>query len=129
MGYNERNMNSIFSEYDIIVPMPEKICISVYEQYITSKYHHKKDIDLVINIIKEKHPHMMNVIERYMYGDNAYYGNMYVMKWKVFDHYIQIVIFYSKRIWNTIVLKTLQDIQNKNCVLMDIWQKDYLESI
>lgn len=89
MGYNESNMNSIFSEYDIIVPMPEKIYISVYEQYITSKYHHKKDIDLVINIIKEKYPHMMNAIERYMYGDNAYYGNMYVMKWEVFDHYMQ----------------------------------------
>lgn len=89
MGYDEEHIGRIFSDYDIIVPIPEKIYISVYEQYITSEYHKKKDIDLMINIVKKKYPHMIKAVDRYIYGDSAYYGNMYIMRWKLFDEYMQ----------------------------------------
>ena len=53
-GYDKKHIANIFNECDIIVPLPERFYVSVYDQYINSKDHYQKDIDQVIDIINKK---------------------------------------------------------------------------
>ena len=87
-GYDIKNIDDIFNEYDIIVPWPERFYVSVYSQYINSKDHYQKDLDQVINIINKRYPHMIKSMEKYLNGDMIYFGNVYIMKWEIFDKYM-----------------------------------------
>lgn len=87
-GYEKKHIADIFNEYDIIVPLPERFYMSVYDQYINSKDHYKKDIDQVIDIINKKYPYMVKSMEKYLNSDLIYFGNIYIMKWEIFDKYM-----------------------------------------
>lgn len=87
-GYDKKHIANIFNEYDIIVPLPERFHMNVYDQYINSKDHYQKDLDKVINIINKRYPHMVKSMEKYLNGDMIYFGNVYIMKWKIFDKYM-----------------------------------------
>lgn len=87
-GYDKKHIANIFNEYDIIVPLPERFHMNVYDQYINSKDHYQKDLDKVINIINKRYPHMVKSMEKYLNGDMIYFGNVYIMKWEIFDKYM-----------------------------------------
>lgn len=87
-GYDKKHIINLFNDYDIVVPYPEQFYVSVYKQYIDAKDHYQKDFDNVINIIKIKYPHMVKSMEKYLNGDLIYFGNIYVMKWEIFDKYM-----------------------------------------
>lgn len=87
-GYEKKHIANIFNGYDIIVPLPERFYVSVYDQYINSKDHYQKDIDQVIDIINKKYPYMAKSIEKYLNSDLIYFGNIYIMKWEIFDKYM-----------------------------------------
>lgn len=88
-GYKESSINKIFEKYDLIVPYPEKMYKNVYQHYIDAQNHYKKDIDIIIKIVKENYPEMKSAMEKYLNNENSYFGNIYIMKWNIFDKYMQ----------------------------------------
>lgn len=51
-------------------------------------YHNIKDMDVAIKIIKEKYPHMSNVVDKYMKeSDFSYLYNCFIMKADLFKEY------------------------------------------
>lgn len=88
-GYELNYLYNLAQEYDLIIPKGEKLFESVYSQYISSNYHHKRDIDLIIDILIKKYPQMTEYVYEYLNGRIAYWGNIYVMKWPVFNAYME----------------------------------------
>ncbi|MCS6103220.1 DUF4422 domain-containing protein [Clostridium botulinum] len=86
VGY-EKKFKDIITEYDIIMPIPEDMHVSVYSHYINSNNHNKKDLDLVCKIIKNKYPEYAQAMELYLNNSLCYFGNIFVANSEIFHNY------------------------------------------
>ena len=84
--YHFPNLEEIFSNYDIILPVARHWRVSNTQQY--ADYHIAKDWEMLRQIIKERHPEYMPAFEKTMDHSNKSVGyNMFITKWKHFDAY------------------------------------------
>ena len=86
--YHFPNLEEIFSNYDIILPVARHWRVSNTQQY--ADYHIAKDWEMLRQIIKERHPEYMPAFEKTMDHSNKSVGyNMFITKWKHFDAYTE----------------------------------------
>ena len=85
LGYS--GFAELIEKYDLIIPMGEDMRISVREHYAEAWFHHSEDLELVERIVRERSPEMIEAMERYLSGTVCYFGNIYIMKRKVFQDY------------------------------------------
>ena len=120
-GWTDEEINKLCSQYDIIsspvwaihpVGLPHLV-ETAYDFYI--KDHFKKDLDIVIDLIKEKSPEIYPFAMKSLYSKEAFFGNMLIMKSSYFHKYCEWlfeILFeaekiidisqydtYQKRIW------------------------------
>lgn len=88
---NEPIMRFVIEKEDVIVSVPYNIkhmgYKNVREQYATADSHYVEDLDLAIDIIREKYPDMAESAEKYMASGLSYICNMFIMKKEVFHKY------------------------------------------
>lgn len=77
----------ILENYDAIVPMGRKMRYSVWEHY--KRRHMIKDLETTQEIIAEICPSYLNVFSEVMRKKELYPCNMFVMKRKCFDEYME----------------------------------------
>lgn len=89
----KKHIEDLVTQYDIILPqkrdittMPER-CKSNQEQFLSSGYLHKQDLDIMMNVIKNKYPDYYNYAEKYLEDSKTYLNNMFIMKKDIFDKY------------------------------------------
>lgn len=85
LGYAE--FEQLIRQYDIIVPKGENMYVSVREHYADAPFHHRKDLELIEQIIHERHPKMIEALESYLSGTFCYFGNIHIMRRGVFYDY------------------------------------------
>ena len=85
LGYEE--FEQLIRQYDIIVPKGENMYVPVREHYAKAPYHHRKDLELAEQIIKEYYPDMIPAMEAYLSGTVCYFGNICIMWREVFLDY------------------------------------------
>ena len=81
-------LSNIFYVYDFIVPFPNHYK-SVRHHY--EKSHNTKDIDILLNIIKEKEPKYYEAATKYIEGKDEYSYNMFVFKVDDFIEYARFI--------------------------------------
>ena len=81
------DFSKLIEGYDLISPISEDMHISVREHYANAPFHHKKDLDLIEQIIAEKYPKMKNASDTYLSQSKCYFGNIYIMSKPVFFDY------------------------------------------
>ena len=83
-------IKKLLSEYDII--LPERLEFkdqTLYSQY--EKYHHITDLNLAMNIIKEKYPEMSPYVDKLKEQNRGYFYNMFIMRKELFDEYAEFM--------------------------------------
>lgn len=80
-------MEGLIPQYDLIVPMGENMYVPVREHYGNAPFHHKKDLDLIEEIIRERNPEYAPPMEQYLSGTVCYFGNIYIMSKVLFHDY------------------------------------------
>ncbi|MBO4707165.1 MAG: DUF4422 domain-containing protein [Elusimicrobiaceae bacterium] len=88
LGNDTNTLSSILSKYDIVLPKKEKRnkYDSLYAYY--TKKHEKKDLEDILNIIKEKYPNQYKTAKEILHNSiEGYYYNMIIAKKDVFDNY------------------------------------------
>lgn len=85
LGYEE--FPQLIEQYDMILPRGEDMHMSVREHYANAPWHHGHDMELIQNILLERHPQMEQAMERYLSGTICYFGNIYIMRWNIFCDY------------------------------------------
>ena len=85
LGY--RDFDKLIGQYDLIAPKGEDMYVPVREHYANAPYHHQKDLTTVEEILRERHPEMVEAVETYLSGTVCYFGNIYVMGRDVFHDY------------------------------------------
>lgn len=100
IGYADEEFVNIINNYDIIMPIPEDMHISVYSHYINSSNHNKQDIDLICSIIIEKFPQYKEAMKEYLDNSLCYFGNIFIAKKEIFNDYclwlFEILNIYDK---------------------------------
>lgn len=92
--YNEQQVIDLVSRFDIVTMKPidlKKVGhTSVYEQYKTDGVKlHIEDLDILLDIIKEKHSDFYDTACEYLNGSIAYIGNIFIMRKKIFKNYCE----------------------------------------
>lgn len=88
-GITKSNIKSILRDYDLIVPVKTKRTkISVYDYY--KQEHFSSDIDLVLEIIKQKYPSDYEIAEKELKNNSQMFiGNVLIANKQVFDAYAE----------------------------------------
>ena len=85
LGYGE--WERIIERYDLIAPVGEEMHVSVRAHYASAPHHWAKDLALIEEIVAKRNPEMKAAMEAYLSGTVHYFGNMYIMRRKVFEDY------------------------------------------
>lgn len=85
LGYED--FAQLISGHDVIVPKGENMYVPVREHYANAPFHHREDLELAEEIVRDKYPQYTRAMERYFAGTVCYFGNIYIMKRDVFDQY------------------------------------------
>ena len=82
-------LEQLIPQYDIIAPKGENMFVPVREHYADAPFHHKKDLDLIVEILGECHPEMTDAVQAYLSGSVCYFGNIYIMSKEQFHRYCE----------------------------------------
>lgn len=94
LSLNKDVMTRKINQYDIIatpaVNLPElnEVLHTNYDQYVLTPYQYKEDLEVMLDIIKEKYPQYYQTAYEYIYKlPYGYYCNMFIMKKELFHEY------------------------------------------
>lgn len=82
--YSPKKVERIVEECDFVCAKAHKRK-SLYEHYKAN--HDILDLEAAMNIIEEKYPKFQPYVEEYVYGQNAYFCNMFIFPKKTFLEY------------------------------------------
>lgn len=94
-GYTESNMRSLIGAYDLIIP--ERIIISSLPEHPASLLEHWKqakdlhiaDLQILLDVISYMQPAYIESAKKYLYGSDAYFCNLFIMKSDLFYGYCE----------------------------------------
>lgn len=86
---DEGEMASLIEKYDVIAPERGGFVnnMSIYRQYSKAPVHEIKDLDCVLDIIREMHPEFSGIADYYLKSNRGYFCNMFIMKSEIFHDY------------------------------------------
>lgn len=87
---NKQTVNELLSGYDLV--LPEKLNFgeqTLYQQY--EKCHYISDLDIAIDIIKEKYPQMSKYADMLKEQNSGYFWNMMITRKELFDKYSEFL--------------------------------------
>lgn len=91
--WNESQATQLITQYDIILPQPHDIRTmpsmgkTLRDQYAGSGCLHAKDLDIMLDVLREKYPDYLPYAENYLRGHQTYLNNMFIMKKELFRAY------------------------------------------
>lgn len=86
-GWDSTTVNSIFTQYDIIVPKPLTFEMTVYEQY--NICHRDGLLDKLMEVIRTKYPWVEEAFNIALKKKSGYYNNLFVMRKTDFNNYME----------------------------------------
>lgn len=104
---DEKGIKGFVANYDVVTMCPvelEKVHrASAYEQYEKDGVRlHIRDLDIMLDIIRERHPDYAEAAEKYIFGKKQYIGNIFIMRKELFFSYSQwlfdILAEFDKRV-------------------------------
>lgn len=104
IGYSPSKLRDILAENDFIAPKPMKET-SVYEHYKNA--HDSSDLDAAIETIKTFFPEFYDSCQKYVFGQNSYFYNMFVFDKNTFFRYCEFLFGVIDKIKDRFVGKRL----------------------
>ncbi len=75
------------SQYDMILPKGENMYVPVRDHYANASFHHRGDLELAEQIVRESSPAYVPAMETYFSHTSCYFGNIFIMRKPVFHDY------------------------------------------
>ena len=85
LGYE--GFSDLIQQYDLILPMGENMYLPVREHYAKARFHHREDLELTEEIVREISSEYEPALEQYLSGTVCYFGNIFIMRKSVFQEY------------------------------------------
>ena len=94
-GLDTETIRSVVERYDIVLPEEKDITKmpnmgkSMKDQYLASGYLHKEDLEIMMDVIREKSPEMVSYAEAYERGTRTVFNNMFIARKEIFMAYCE----------------------------------------
>lgn len=91
--WDESSIQNLVEKYDLILPQLKDIRTmphmgkNMREQYTAEGTLHGRDLDIMLEVIKERYPTFLKYAEFYENGHKTYFNNMFCMKKEIFESY------------------------------------------
>ncbi|HJC48622.1 MAG TPA: DUF4422 domain-containing protein, partial [Candidatus Lachnoclostridium pullistercoris] len=90
-------MKKIVTQYDMITVKGRRYPriveggkpLDVYHEYGVASFQHRKDLDITLDVLKEKYPEFADAAEEYMKSNVAHECNMFIMRKEIFHKYCE----------------------------------------
>ena len=90
-------MKQIIAQYDMITVKGRKYPrimeggkpLDVYHEYGIANFQHRKDLDITLEVLREKYPEFADAAEEYMKSNVAHECNMFIMRKEIFHKYCE----------------------------------------
>lgn len=92
---DDKSVKALVEQYDIVLPEIKDITVmpghskNIRQQYVSSGYLHEKDLDIMMDVLKEKYPDFYPYAISFMSGHKSYLNNMFIMKKDIFNKYCE----------------------------------------
>lgn len=92
---DDKSVKALVEQYDIVLPEIKDITAmpghskNIRQQYASSGYLHEKDLDIMMDVLKEKYPEFYPYAISFMSGHKSYLNNMFIMKKDIFNKYCE----------------------------------------
>lgn len=92
-GWNDKQIQQEVEKYDVILPKRKDITKmpnmgkNMREQYTQQGTLHRKDLDILEDVMRQLHPEFTPYVEKYEKGVETYFNNMFIMRKELFDNY------------------------------------------
>lgn len=88
-------MRALITKYDVISVRGRRYprvktegkAMDVYHEYGMVPFQHREDLDITLQILKEKYPEYAQTADEYMKSGSAHECNMFIMKKEVYRKY------------------------------------------
>lgn len=113
------------NEYDIILPVKEKIFRTVEQSY--ADVHNKEDLNLTKKVISLLYPEYVKTFNKVMNSHSYYYANMFICKKKLMDEYSKWLFDILFELENVIDISKYEDDYQKRVFgflserLLQVW--------
>lgn len=87
LNYSPEKLSNLLEDCDFACHLGK--VDNIYKHYLIN--HRKEDIDLALNILKEKYPKLSNVADEYMNQDVGNFCNMFIFPKKIFFEYCEFI--------------------------------------
>ena len=95
LGLDSDTMERVIRQYDCLVAKPVDVTrlgfSDVYDHYNKAEDLHIEDVDLLLSVIKDRHPKLYTTAEQYFRDKWFYPCNMFIMNRELFDTYSQML--------------------------------------
>lgn len=81
------SFSDLIPQYDILLPTPENMFVSVREHYNSAPFHFRQDLRLTEKIVAAHYPDYSSAMEAYLSQTRLYFGNIFVMREDIFKDY------------------------------------------
>jgi len=103
-GWSDKVIERTCRNLDVIIPTPMKLYVqktkpdgkkvieplTIYQQY--GMIHHKKDLDILLDVVAERYPSYKEAAKRIIYNNTeTYFYNIFIMRRDIFERYAQFV--------------------------------------
>lgn len=95
IGYSSKKLRGILANCDFVAPKPISVK-SVYKQYV--KAHGGAHLDRLLEIIDKDYPDYSETALRYLHGNRAYFGNMFIFGKEIFFRYCNFIFGILERL-------------------------------
>lgn len=85
--YISKQVSDCVEGFDAIASIWEYTGISPWKRYPQSVAQHIEDLQLIYQILKKEYPEFSSAADTYLSGKGEYYGNMFLMRWPLFQNY------------------------------------------
>ncbi len=79
--------SDLIPQYDMILPIPEEMHVTVREHYAHAPFHHPEDLTTAESIVRSLWPSYVPAMETYLSQTSLYFGNIFIMRKPMFQNY------------------------------------------
>lgn len=93
LGLDPKTVQTLLEQYDFVLPEEKDILFmpgmgkNMHNQYMASGFLHERDLEIMMDVLREKSPEMLPIAQSYEAGHKTWFNNMFIARKEIFQDY------------------------------------------
>lgn len=93
LGLDPQTIQALLTQYDFVLPEEKDISFmpgmgkDMRSQYLSSGFLHEQDLEILMDVLRERSPEMLPVAQSYETGHKTWFNNIFIARKEIFQDY------------------------------------------